>query len=254
MKELVYTKTKIPEVTAREITKLLEIKEYPINLMEVLKKVGLSFKEENLSGGVEAMLVMADEKAGIIINKKQPYQERKNFSIAHELGHYFITSHQGQSYQCVDIGQFGTKKNHIELEADQFASEFLMPTQEFLKEECVNNPTIENIISASKKYNTSITATAIKCMDLTEESCAIVVIQNDKLLWSRKSENFFYDINPKIKETYAYEIRTEGKEREKNVLYSHFWGSDFKSDYIEEDCINFKRLDKQLCLIKEYYN
>lgn len=66
-------------------------------------------------------------QAYIMINNI-PNNGRRNFTIAHELGHYFL-SHELKNGQCFDpfILEDGTAVNDIEREANYFASCLLMP-------------------------------------------------------------------------------------------------------------------------------
>jgi Zn-dependent peptidase ImmA (M78 family) len=71
------------------------------------------------------------------INSRQPHK-RQRFTLAHELGHFFL--HEGQGYQevHVDRAQFTVKmrddasskgEDGEEIEANFFAAELLMPTK-----------------------------------------------------------------------------------------------------------------------------
>lgn len=55
--------------------------------------------------------------------------ERNRFTIAHELGHYVLHSHQGR--QMIRAARIGTKSDRVEWEANWFASAFLMPAGDF---------------------------------------------------------------------------------------------------------------------------
>jgi Zn-dependent peptidase ImmA (M78 family) len=68
----------------------------------------------------------------IMINRNIGNEGRKNFTIAHELGHYFLSHQLTQtSFYCSEeeIVEEGLKKNPIEQEANYFASCLLMPEE-----------------------------------------------------------------------------------------------------------------------------
>ncbi len=68
----------------------------------------------------------------IMINKNIDNLGRKNFTIAHELGHYFLRHqlHQNSVFcNSDDIVEEGHQQNAIEREANYFASCFLMPEE-----------------------------------------------------------------------------------------------------------------------------
>lgn len=68
----------------------------------------------------------------IMVNKSIENSGRKNFTIAHELGHYFLSHSltQGRVY-CLDnqIVEEGVFNDPIEQEANHFATCFLMPEE-----------------------------------------------------------------------------------------------------------------------------
>ena len=69
-----------------------------------------------------------NEQKYIIINSNIDNVGRKNFTIAHELGHYFL-NHQLKSSMHIDtaINEECSSKDPIEYEADYFATCLLMP-------------------------------------------------------------------------------------------------------------------------------
>ena len=68
----------------------------------------------------------------IVINRAIDNEGRKHFTIAHELGHYFL-SHQlkQNTFYCSknEIVEEGLWKDPIEQEANYFASCLLMPEE-----------------------------------------------------------------------------------------------------------------------------
>lgn len=71
-----------------------------------------------------------NEQKYIIINSNIDNVGRKNFTIAHELGHYFL-NHQLKSSMYIDtaINEECSNKDTIEYEADYFATCLLMPEE-----------------------------------------------------------------------------------------------------------------------------
>jgi Zn-dependent peptidase ImmA (M78 family) len=56
---------------------------------------------------------------------------RDRFSIAHELGHYFLHFPLGDGHSPMKAARYGS--NRVEWEANWFAAAFLMPKKEFLR-------------------------------------------------------------------------------------------------------------------------
>lgn len=69
-----------------------------------------------------------DNQKYIIVNSQIDNEGRKNFTKAHELGHYFL-GHQLKSHVDTNINEEGLSKDPIEYEADYFATCLLMPEE-----------------------------------------------------------------------------------------------------------------------------
>lgn len=95
---------------------------------DIMKQRGIKFKELNEDDeefcGVYIML----ENTKIIFVNSNLYTPRKNFTIAHELGHHFLAHPlQDGAIICNKDVLFGNNKPEPEKEADHFAACFLMP-------------------------------------------------------------------------------------------------------------------------------
>lgn len=71
-------------------------------------------------------------KKYIMTNSNINIEGRKNFTIAHELGHYFL-NHQLESHIDSFVNEDCSHKNPIEYEANYFASCLLMPSDKLTK-------------------------------------------------------------------------------------------------------------------------
>lgn len=87
--------------------------------------------------------------------------KRKNFTIAHELGHYVLHSRLGQEQI---IAQRNGNNDLAEREANSFAAAFLMPETEVRKS--FNSETPGIIGNLAEKFNVSITAMEWRCRNL----------------------------------------------------------------------------------------
>lgn len=101
---------------------------FPINPFELLneKNVVITYSEfDKLEG-----LLLYDKKLSVVsINKDRPIT-RQRFTAAHELGHLLMhTEIQSNNFLC----PVSSLKNDIEKEADSFASNLLMPSDELNK-------------------------------------------------------------------------------------------------------------------------
>lgn len=117
---------------AREFFK---IEDFPSNFFSLLLQDDyidrykfILFKEDigKLSGFIG---YGTDDLAVICVNYKRPIGHQ-NFTLAHELGHWFL--HKGKSITDVNVGLYS--RNNIEQEANDFASELLYPEMCFIKD------------------------------------------------------------------------------------------------------------------------
>ena len=113
---------------------LKEIKEkkgkitFPINPFELLKEQNAVITYSDFDK-MEGLLLYDKKQSFVSININRPIT-RQRFTAAHELGHIFLhTEIKGNNFIC----PISVKKNDIEKEADTFASNLLMPTEELNK-------------------------------------------------------------------------------------------------------------------------
>lgn len=69
---------------------------------------------------------LSDDRKTIFINKEEA-PERQAYTIAHELGHYFLEHKAGDFGVLLRVAIQDSLKTDIEKEADCFAAELLMP-------------------------------------------------------------------------------------------------------------------------------
>lgn len=127
-------------------------------------------------------------------NKKDTPKGR--FTLAHELGHYYIDSHRiGLKNGLLSPHPSRTNKkqfNQIEREADFFASCLLMPQERFSKDIYRQVFSLELIDLLKDEYNVSRTACAFRFADIGNHDIMIVYGENGKIRWKHCSENFQY--------------------------------------------------------------
>lgn len=116
------------------------------------------------------------------------HHPRTRFSIAHELGHFYLDHHRaylmsgGKSHQSKS--EFASSEDDIiEREADAFAAGLLMPTPLFRP--CVNQtePSLDAIKNAADKFCTSLLSTAIRYVQHSDYPCEIVGIREGQIAW-----------------------------------------------------------------------
>ena len=103
----------------------LKIKELPIKITDLCRKIGILVKSIPLEQDVDGFSLMQDETPIIIVNaNKSENISRLRFTVAHELGH-IILGHVGQ-FELVNR-EPSPSDNPIERDANIFASRLLAP-------------------------------------------------------------------------------------------------------------------------------
>ena len=102
------------------------------------------------------------------------------------------------------------KKSKIrEIEANEFAASLLMPYEIFNSFINTGQPTFDVIGGIAKEFRITLTATALRCVGISKEPCALVVCRDGFIKWYRKSDsfNFHVKVGEKLSfDTYAFDF------------------------------------------------
>jgi hypothetical protein len=133
--------------------------------------------------------------AAIIVRASIRESARKNFTVAHELGHFVLPGHDTCGAVCgsSDIGNWGDTAQELEREADEFAAELLLPSEYAGPRFKSESPSLGIIQAVANESNASLSATAWRYCDLVSERCAVVWSKNGRVSWYKPSPEFgFY--------------------------------------------------------------
>jgi hypothetical protein len=162
-----------------------------VDLHRIAETLNLSVREKDLVGCDGALLRSMTGSKGIIV-VRQSIREfgRKRFTIAHELGHLIL---EGGSAACIssDIGQWAETK-HSEKNADEFAAELLIPSEEVQSLINSEKPSLQLIRRVAEQYETSLSASGWRFCDIVSVPCAIIWSTNGVIQWFRKSDSFAF--------------------------------------------------------------
>jgi hypothetical protein len=135
--------------------------------------------KEDTAGGVSGMLLRHGNAFGILYATHVKREGFQRFSIGHELGHYFLEGHIDHVLPrdgSIHTSHAGfVSGDPYELEADQFSAGLLMPSGPFKSAIGRQDPGLGTIESLATLCRTSLTATAIRFAELTEDAVAIVI-------------------------------------------------------------------------------
>ena len=142
--------------------------------------------------GVSGFLMRVGSVFGILYARHIANEGFIRFTIAHELGHYFLPGHPEQLFPNGD-GLHRSRSGFIshkrlERQADQFAAALLMPEKLFTKAIDKAGQGFDAIQSLAALCKTSITATAIRFARYTDDPVAVIVSNRDRVEYCFLSE------------------------------------------------------------------
>lgn len=144
---------------AKEIQKKYNSNKIAVDVKKIAKKLGIDVvykdfpKNDEISGLVKR--AGKNNRPVIAINKTHT-SGRKNFTLAHEIGHFVLHStrplHIDSNANFIFFRNYNSSDaTHLkEIQANQFAAELLMPEEKIL-EETKNNKNLRNLEKISKE-------------------------------------------------------------------------------------------------------
>lgn len=167
------------------------------DVREVAAQLKLELNEVEVDGFDGALIRAEGVSFGAIAVRRGILEEgRKNFTIAHEIGHYVLPGHEKCDDVCLDtdIGNWSDAGRQLEREADEFAAELLIPTSYARPRFSETTPSLQTISALAADCRASLSATAWRYCDLAPYACAIVWSKDSRIAWSRASAEFDFFI------------------------------------------------------------
>lgn len=188
------------------IDAITSIYKIPIPLDEIADEEGICVIYDNYGNDTFDGMTwyeLEQDKFFIHINKERGNRKdttKGRFTLAHELGHYFIDHHrlaletgkmQPHIHRYVPFGN--NDEWIIEREADEFAANLLMPLSQFKFDFQNKQFSGELIKEVAAKYQVSFSACAIRYMKLNSIPIMLVFSQKGRVKWQLQSKDFpFY--------------------------------------------------------------
>lgn len=181
----------IEEITAK-ILNDLGLWSLPVDPMQIATEEGIRLCADLFGDGFDARIeYYSDLDEFAIFHQRPRYGHtvgRVNFSVAHELGHYYLHSRYLLSGKSHNSSADYRSKDPMEVEADAFAAAILMPRELFkaevrkLRREIC---TLSDICKLAKEhFRTSVTSTALRYLRCDFEACAIVMSKAGRVVWA----------------------------------------------------------------------
>lgn len=151
----------------------------PVNPVAIAAKHEIEVRAKpDTAEGVSGMLLRHGDTFGILYATHLNNKGFENFSVGHELGHYFLDGHLDHV-----LPRDGIHESHagfvsadpFELEADNFSAGLLMPETPFKRELNRRRPGLGTVEHMAELCVTSLTATAIRYAQLSGDAVAVIV-------------------------------------------------------------------------------
>jgi len=174
------------QVLAKEMKQFFS-PETVTNVYGICRQLGIEIVEAPIKA--DAYLECENGNSYIVL-KESLNEKRKKFTIAHELGHFYIPWHSELMFGC-DIKEMDFKNDYAprEKEANLFAAELLMPTEEFMIN--FSGKINYTMVSAmANMFDVSFQAALNRCIDLAFEDCMVVCSYERCIKWFKATEDF----------------------------------------------------------------
>jgi Zn-dependent peptidase ImmA (M78 family) len=162
------------------------------DVRDVASRLGISIVERNITSFDGALVRIKGAASGIIALRESIRESgRKNFTIAHELGHLILPGHDESTVCAPDqVESWARRLPPMELAANEFAGSLLMPVNAVLRAIENPEPSLAPCEAIAARFETSLTAAAYRFTELTSYPCAVVWSSSGEVKWFKPSPEF----------------------------------------------------------------
>lgn len=152
-----------------------------IDIEAIAEYCGATIVYEPLEGS-EARILGGNDHAIITVNESSPWA-RQRFSAAHELGHW-MRDRGKVAFACDErsfIREWGD--DNAERRANRYAADLLMPRRVFQPRLIDYGPTFDAVRQLARDFETSVTATAIRVVELGRKPAIVIASERSGRKW-----------------------------------------------------------------------
>lgn len=167
------------------------------NLHEICAEEGLCIITDDYKEYFDGMLVWNNLDFFIHLNTTKgnlPTTKRGRFTLAHELGHYFIDAHRESLargiLQSHPSNQSLIHNSTMENQADYFAACLLMPEERLRAQTIRRKFSLDIIKDLSNSFDVSLTSALLRFLEIGTHDIMIVFSQDNTVKWAKRSERF----------------------------------------------------------------
>lgn len=185
----------------REMLKLMPDLQPPVPVEELAADLDIfEIRDLTTEGFAGALLTDAERSSGVILVKKGYIDQRRRFTIGHELGHFLCPTHRpprSDGFFCTkdDMKLAFAKKGNLvaqmEVQANTFSANLLVPDKLLRPRIRTNDdPNLEHVIKLSDIFDTSKEMTARRYVESHPSPCAVIFSKDGVMRYPQKQEDF----------------------------------------------------------------
>ncbi|WP_378291948.1 ImmA/IrrE family metallo-endopeptidase [Aquimarina rubra] len=234
--------------------------DFPLDLFA--SGLGATVIEKELLNS-DGRIIFGKKHTIIEINEEIEFEQKKRFTLAHEIGHLVL--HKGieihndneSTTSWFNNKEKQARNGRVEYEANQFASELLIPSLLFIERQEGKKFSPQLLRDLAVYFKVSITAIAFKYFQLGDHPICLFHSHNKKVSYWMWPDNYPHYIIDRTRltppeDSVAMEFFEKGKIYSKHQSKQQIWKStwfDLKSSQSDTD-FNFY----EYCIVSNAYN
>jgi len=164
----------------------------PVDPTLMAESEGIRLFGDDFGDAFDGRTEIVDHRFVIYYNNRYGKNHpRTRFSVAHELGHFYIDDHRSFLLKNKRIHSSRTgfvSDNKAEREADLFAASLLLPRDLLLGVMNRGLPDLREVLRLAQLFQTSLMATAIRYVELSHFVCVAIVSSDGRVEFAARSE------------------------------------------------------------------
>ena len=184
------------EALCEDIRTMLECTAVPVDPEVIAREEGIILAPDDYGKGFDGRIEFLRPERRFVIYYQANYTKvaevRVRFSLAHELGHFYLESHReilcrGDAHDS-EQGFISDKRR--EREADSFAASLLIPPTE-MKRRIGNKEFMDmsQLVKMANDLQVSVPAAAIRYFGYTEEKCSVILSKDGVVMCHLASDS-----------------------------------------------------------------
>ena len=192
------TRISDPVLAAHEVHRILGwTNPEDFTLDEMANALGIIIRDVSIEGS-EGRILIDGDSAIMSIASSINYAPKRNFVIAHEIGHFILHKDLSTSLFS-DTDQTLSEWYQVgpqEQQANQFAAELLMPGILFKEKLAKRKLNLNLIQEVSNYFKTSLTATFLRYVTHGDFPLMVIFVENGIIKWKSVSKDFQFQYLP----------------------------------------------------------